>query len=141
MLIKIKSNDIEKSEKDNGITLVALVITVIIIIILATVTLNFTFGEDGIITKANQAKYMAELSTFQEELGLYKANKQISEEGFSAESITAGEGNLSYVTDDDLIKSALGDHLTHSFIESKELEWSKYSQSVSDWERQRYMNW
>lgn len=42
---------------------------------------------------------------------------------------------------DDLIKSALGDHLTRSFIESKELEWSKYSQSVSDWERQRYMNW
>ncbi len=103
MLIKIKSNDIEKSEKDNGITLVALVITVIIIIILATVTLNFTFGEDGIITKANQAKYMAELSTFQEELGLYKANKQISEEGFSAESITAGEGNLSYVTDDGIV--------------------------------------
>ena len=90
-------------EKDNGITLVALVITVIIIIILATVTLNFTFGEDGIITKANQAKYMAELSTFQEELGLYKANKQISEEGFSAESITAGEGNLSYVTDDGIV--------------------------------------
>ena len=103
MLIKIKSNDIEKSEKDNGITLVALVITVIIIIILATVTLNFTFGENGIITKANQAKYMAELSTFQEELGLYKANKQISEEGFSAESITAGEGNLSYVTDDGIV--------------------------------------
>ena len=90
-------------EKDNGITLVALVITVIIIIILATVTLNFTFGEDGIITKANQAKYMAELSTFQEELGLFKANKQISEEGFSAESITAGEGNLSYVTDDGIV--------------------------------------
>ena len=103
MLIKLKSNDIEKSEKDNGITLVALVITVIIIIILATVTLNFTFGEDGIITKANQAKYMAELSTFQEELGLFKANKQISEEGFSAESITAGEGNLSYVTDNGIV--------------------------------------
>ena len=29
MLIKIKSNDIEKSEKDNGITLVALVITIL----------------------------------------------------------------------------------------------------------------
>ena len=92
-----------KQEKNLGITLVALVITVIIIIILATVTLNFTFGEDGIITRANQAKYMAELSTFQEELGLFKANKQISEEGFSAESITAGEGNLSYVTDDGIV--------------------------------------
>ena len=46
---------------------------------------------------------MAELSTFQEELGLFKANKQISEEGFSAESITAGEGNLSYVTDNGIV--------------------------------------
>ena len=46
MLIKLKSNYIEKSEKDNGITLVALVITVIIIIILATVTLNFTFRRE-----------------------------------------------------------------------------------------------
>ena len=43
MLIKLRKDSIEKSEKDNGITLVALVITVIIIIILATVTLNFTF--------------------------------------------------------------------------------------------------
>ncbi len=103
MLIKIKSNDIEKSEKDNGITLVALVITVIIIIILATVTLNFTFGEDGIITRANQAKYMTQFSVFQEELGLYKANKQLSEEGFSAESITAGDENLSYVTDEGVV--------------------------------------
>src|SRR5699024_4325070 len=42
---------------------------------------------------------------------------------------------------DDLIKSSLCDNLIYSFIESKELEWSKYSQSVSDWERQRYMNW
>lgn len=42
---------------------------------------------------------------------------------------------------DDLVKAALGEHLTKSFIESKELEWSKYSQSVSDWERQRYINW
>lgn len=42
---------------------------------------------------------------------------------------------------DDLIKNSLGEHLMHSFIESKELEWSKYSQSVSEWERKRYMNW
>ena len=86
-----------------GITLVALIITIIIIIILATVTLNFTFGDDGIITKANQAKYMTQFSMFQEELGLYKANKQLSEEGFSAESITAGEENLSYVTAEGVI--------------------------------------
>jgi glutamine synthetase len=42
---------------------------------------------------------------------------------------------------DELIQSALGEHLTKSFIESKNLEWSQYTQSVSDWERQRYMNY
>ena len=46
---------------------------------------------------------MTQFSVFQEELGLYKANKQLSEEGFSAESITAGEGNLSYVTNEGVI--------------------------------------
>ena len=43
-------------EKDNGITLVALVITVIIIIILATVTLNFTFRRKGNNNKSKSSK-------------------------------------------------------------------------------------
>ena len=42
---------------------------------------------------------------------------------------------------DPLIQAALGEHLTHSFIDSKNLEWSKYNQSVSDWERDRYMGY
>ena len=82
-------DSIEKSEKDNGITLVALVITVIIIIILATVTLNFTFGEDGIITKANQAKYMAELSTYKEELSMWQMGKSMEHEEFEAGTLVA----------------------------------------------------
>ena len=39
----------------NGITLVALVITIIIIIILATVAINFAFGDNGLINRAEQA--------------------------------------------------------------------------------------
>ena len=100
MLIKLKSNDIEKSEKDNGITLVALVITVIIIIILATITLNFTFGENGIITKANQAKYMAELSSFKEELGMWQMGKSMEYEDFEAGTVVAGENSLTYAIGD-----------------------------------------
>lgn len=42
---------------------------------------------------------------------------------------------------DDLMEEALGKHLTHSFIKSKEVEWSKYTQQVSDWERNRYMTY
>ena len=42
---------------------------------------------------------------------------------------------------DPLIQKALGEHLTQSLIDSKNLEWSKYNQSVSDWERDRYMGY
>ena len=42
---------------------------------------------------------------------------------------------------DPLIQEALGEHLTQSFIDSKNLEWSKYTQSVSDWERDRYVGY
>ena len=43
-------------KKETGITLVSLVVTIIILIILAGISLNVTIGEDGIITKAKQAK-------------------------------------------------------------------------------------
>ena len=51
---KGKHKKMAKSQK--GITLVALVITVIIIIILATVAINFAFGNNGLITQAEQAR-------------------------------------------------------------------------------------
>ena len=43
-------------KKENGITLIALVITIIILIILAGVSIGILFNENGIITKAKQAK-------------------------------------------------------------------------------------
>ena len=66
MLKKVDSkpkNIVRNDEKQNngyrknkGITLVALVITIIIIIILATVAINFAFGNNGLITRAEQAR-------------------------------------------------------------------------------------
>ena len=40
----------ERIEKNRGITLVALVITIVILIILATAAINFAFGNNGLIT-------------------------------------------------------------------------------------------
>ena len=80
-----------------GITLVALVITVIIIIILATVTLNFTFGGDGIITRAEQAAELAEEATAKDEMGLYLTGiklTDLSEDGFRlADYLSENIGN------------------------------------------------
>ncbi len=42
-------------KRQNGITLIALVITIIILLILAGVTLNLTLGEHGIIKMAEKA--------------------------------------------------------------------------------------
>ena len=57
---KVKANS-------KGITLVALVITIIILIILATVAINFAFGDNGLIKRAEDAgKYYANDTAYTE---------------------------------------------------------------------------
>lgn len=41
--------------KDNGITLVALVVTIVVLLILAGITITMLFSDNGIIRKAQQA--------------------------------------------------------------------------------------
>ena len=63
-----KSKRILKGE--NGITLIALVITIVILIILATVSINVVLGEGGIIQRAQQAKELTEQAVLEEQQGL-----------------------------------------------------------------------
>ena len=56
--------------KNSGITLVALVVTIIVLIILAGVSIGLLLGENGIITKAREAKNIQELAEIKEKLGL-----------------------------------------------------------------------
>ena len=58
----------------NGITLIALVITIIILLILAGVVLNLTLGEHGILKKAEQAGEQYKISEILEKLELEKAD-------------------------------------------------------------------
>ena len=59
---------LNRPRKEKGITLVALVITIVVIIILAMITINFLFGENGLITKAQEAKKMSEIEEVREKL-------------------------------------------------------------------------
>ena len=52
----IKKKFLKSSNREKGITLVALVITIVILIILATVAIQFAFGENGLINRAQDAK-------------------------------------------------------------------------------------
>lgn len=40
---------------------------------------------------------------------------------------------------DDVVKEALGSHIFNNFIEAKRMEWDAYRQSVSEWEREQYL--
>ena len=40
----------------NGITLIALVVTIVVLLILAGISINMTLGNNGIITKAKEAR-------------------------------------------------------------------------------------
>ena len=68
---KVKMKRQEKINKEeNGITLIALIITIVILIILATITIDFAFGEDGLIKRAMQAKNLTEDATRKEQESL-----------------------------------------------------------------------
>ncbi len=53
---KVKKNIISKLLKNNGITLVALVVTIIILLIMAGVTISIVTGNDGLFNHAKNAK-------------------------------------------------------------------------------------
>lgn len=46
---------------------------------------------------------------------------------------------LKALKEDDVVVDALGKHLYKSFLDSRELEWSAYRQTVSQWERDQYL--
>ena len=54
--LKCKEQERKTIKKNNGITLIALVITIIILLILAGVTIATLTGENGILTRATEAK-------------------------------------------------------------------------------------
>lgn len=80
--------------KENGITLVTLVITIIVLLILAGVTISSIFGDSGIIKNATEAQILSELVNVKEALEIYKitnyahgdmSNEELVEEGLLKE--------------------------------------------------------
>ena len=70
-----------KQKENRGITLIALVITIVIIIILSAIAINLTFGENGLITKAQQAAEMTAIAQVQEQLEMAKGSAAIDGAG------------------------------------------------------------
>ena len=63
-----KGNNNTKLEKSKGITLIALVITIIVLLILAGITIVTLTGDNGILTKASEAKEKTEEANAEEQV-------------------------------------------------------------------------
>lgn len=57
-------------KKQNGITLIALVITIIVLLILTSITFGLLLGENGIINKSRKAAVDHEIGREKEEISL-----------------------------------------------------------------------
>ena len=89
-------------KKQKGITLIALVITIIVLLILAVVTIVTLTGDNGLLTKAEEAQKQSIIGEEKEKISLghldYQAVKSMGKsENLSVEGATVtGNGNPSW---------------------------------------------
>lgn len=74
---KVKRGENLKSQK--AITLIALVITIIVLLILAAVSIATLTGNNGLLTKASDAKEMTRAGEVEEIVNLWKTENGMSE--------------------------------------------------------------
>ena len=63
--------------KQNGITLIALVISIIVMLILAGVSINAIIGEKGILTQTKDAAMKNKLATLLEQIDIYRVSQEM----------------------------------------------------------------
>ena len=93
---------LEKNKKNEGITLIALVITIVILILLSAITIGLVFGEDGLIekTKTGSKEYSKEAAV--EKMNLKITSAQINKYAEEQRMPTLEEFALILETDDDI---------------------------------------
>ena len=130
----------ERKSFQNGITLIALVISIIVMLILAGVSLNATIGDNGIITQAQNATYMQSISALEEYLQTEYVKYYDETENYTSkiELLSSKLGNLclkdgtkNYITYDGKMyylinKQALPDDVKNQLKGGDTTEYLKY---------------
>ena len=83
----------ETRKKNKGITLIALVVTIIVLLILAGVTIVALSGDNGILTRAQEAKEKTEEAAKREEAELADLNSYIDNNGAPIYDTETGANN------------------------------------------------
>ena len=72
----------KQKNKQKGITLIALVVTIIVLIILVGVSINMVIGDNGIFGRIQEAKNKTEEAEIMEKISLAVSEAQIGESGY-----------------------------------------------------------
>lgn len=108
-----------------AVTLITLVVTIVILIILASVTIHFTLGNNGIIKRAKEAKEQWINAEQQELVGLNELNKNFGSEGNNSNNSELTSNDIGNFTP--IIKECNGDYIE---IELPEIEVSNSNSIV-----------
>ena len=106
-------------KKNNGITLIALVISIIVLLILAGVSIAMLTGKNGLITKAISEKEKTEQAEIDEKDKLAKTNETIEK------YVTNRDGSITIDSDklNEMIETKVQEQYTYSLEEKKVGKW------------------
>ena len=82
-------------KRENGVTLIALAVTIIVMLILAGVTVSTLTGNSGITTNASKAKNKSYLADIKEEYELYLSEKRMDDE-YDLDTLYANDKTIRY---------------------------------------------
>lgn len=82
-------------KRENGVTLIALAVTIIIMLILAGATISMLTGNSGITTNASKAKTKSYLADIKEEYELYLSEKRMDDE-YDLDTLYANDKTIRY---------------------------------------------
>ena len=122
-----------RKNNEEGITLIALIITIVILIILASVTINIAFGEGGIIKRAEETKNLTEqvITDKQENINsLFESMEDLIQDNENPENLEYTEYTDIYVTG--YLDGTLAFSSTNTKLDGKE-EYLEYG-NVKDYE-------
>ena len=114
----------ERLKDKNGITLIALVITIIILIILAGVAINLTIGENGIFKKMTSEGEKYEISHTLEMLELQRENLILEKQGKNDTSKETVDEYINFLASNGVIE--YGDTTTAPYIEEENHSAGRY---------------
>ncbi|MFG6319607.1 MAG: hypothetical protein K1W33_07140 [Clostridia bacterium] len=79
----------KQMDKQQGITLIALVISIIVMLILAGVSINAIIGDDGIISRTQYSTFLSEMTAVEEAVQMWKAGEAIGQMGEETKTVPA----------------------------------------------------